>query len=103
MKETLDRVAEFGGTIKTHECDVTQSASVKAMIDACVAAFGGRPVATAAVTWTLVGLNVVLFLVELAVPREGMDDVCEVGRREAYYRDAAGKTIAALVLRRDLV
>jgi membrane associated rhomboid family serine protease len=31
-------------------------------------AFGGRPVATAAVTWTLVGLNVVLFLVELAKP-----------------------------------
>jgi ribosomal-protein-alanine N-acetyltransferase len=27
----------------------------------------------------------------------------EVGRREAYYRDAAGKTTAALVLRRDLV
>jgi NAD(P)-dependent dehydrogenase (short-subunit alcohol dehydrogenase family) len=40
MKETLDRVAEFGGTIQTHECDVTQSASVKAMIDACLAAFG---------------------------------------------------------------
>jgi NAD(P)-dependent dehydrogenase (short-subunit alcohol dehydrogenase family) len=40
MKETLDRVAEFGGTIKTHECDVTESASVKAMIDACLAAFG---------------------------------------------------------------
>jgi NAD(P)-dependent dehydrogenase (short-subunit alcohol dehydrogenase family) len=40
MKETLDRVAEFGGTIKTHECDVTQSAAVKAMIDACLAAFG---------------------------------------------------------------
>ena len=36
-------------------------------------AFGGRPVATAAVTWTLVGLNVVLFLVELAVPRLGTD------------------------------
>jgi membrane associated rhomboid family serine protease len=31
-------------------------------------AFGGRPVATAAVTWTLVGINVVLFLVELAKP-----------------------------------
>jgi NAD(P)-dependent dehydrogenase (short-subunit alcohol dehydrogenase family) len=40
MKETLDRVAEFGGIIKTHECDVTQSAAVKAMIDACLAAFG---------------------------------------------------------------
>ena len=40
MKETLDRVAEFGGIIKTHECDVTQSAAVKAMVDACLAAFG---------------------------------------------------------------
>ena len=40
MKETLDRVAEFGGTIKTHECDVTKSPAVKAMVDACLAAFG---------------------------------------------------------------
>jgi NAD(P)-dependent dehydrogenase (short-subunit alcohol dehydrogenase family) len=40
MKETLDRVAEFGGTIQTHECDVTQTATVKAMVDACLAAFG---------------------------------------------------------------
>src|SRR5438270_10336718 len=39
MKETLERVAEFGGTIKTHECDVTQNAAVKAMIYACLAAF----------------------------------------------------------------
>jgi membrane associated rhomboid family serine protease len=31
-------------------------------------AFGGRPVATAAVTWTLVGINVLLYLVELARP-----------------------------------
>jgi membrane associated rhomboid family serine protease len=31
-------------------------------------AFGGRQVANAVVTWTLVGLNVVLFLVELAKP-----------------------------------
>jgi membrane associated rhomboid family serine protease len=31
-------------------------------------AFGGRPVAQALVTWTLVGLNVLLFLVELAKP-----------------------------------
>jgi len=31
-------------------------------------AFGGRPVATATVTWTLVGINVLLFLVELAMP-----------------------------------
>ena len=31
-------------------------------------AFGGRPVTTAAVTWALVAINVVLFLVELAKP-----------------------------------
>jgi membrane associated rhomboid family serine protease len=31
-------------------------------------AFGGRQVANAVVTWTLVGLNVLLFLVELAKP-----------------------------------
>jgi NAD(P)-dependent dehydrogenase (short-subunit alcohol dehydrogenase family) len=40
MSETLDRVAEFGGTIKSHECDVTDSASVRAMIENCIAAFG---------------------------------------------------------------
>jgi NAD(P)-dependent dehydrogenase (short-subunit alcohol dehydrogenase family) len=40
MQETLDRVAEFGGTVTAHECDVTDSAAVKAMIDACLAAFG---------------------------------------------------------------
>ena len=40
MTETLDRVREFGGEIKSHTCDVTDSASVKAMIDACLAAFG---------------------------------------------------------------
>jgi NAD(P)-dependent dehydrogenase (short-subunit alcohol dehydrogenase family)/tripartite-type tricarboxylate transporter receptor subunit TctC len=40
MKETLDRVAEFGGTIRQHTCDVTDSGSVKSMIDACMAAFG---------------------------------------------------------------
>ncbi len=31
-------------------------------------AFGGRPVATARVTWALVGINVLLFLVELGMP-----------------------------------
>jgi membrane associated rhomboid family serine protease len=36
-------------------------------------AFGGRPVATAAVTWTLVGINVLLFLVELAMPNLAND------------------------------
>ena len=32
------------------------------------AVFGGRPTASAAVTWTLVGINVLLYLVELARP-----------------------------------
>jgi membrane associated rhomboid family serine protease len=36
-------------------------------------AFGGRAVATATVTWTLVGLNVLLFLIELAVPNLAND------------------------------
>jgi NAD(P)-dependent dehydrogenase (short-subunit alcohol dehydrogenase family) len=40
MKETLDRAREGGGTIQAYTCDVTDSASVKGMIDACVAAFG---------------------------------------------------------------
>ena len=40
MKETLDRVAEFGGAIKTLECDVTDNAAVKAMIETCLTAFG---------------------------------------------------------------
>ncbi|HEX9040776.1 MAG TPA: rhomboid family intramembrane serine protease [Trebonia sp.] len=31
-------------------------------------AFGGRPVATAAVTWALVGVNVLVFLIEMAKP-----------------------------------
>jgi membrane associated rhomboid family serine protease len=36
-------------------------------------AFGGRPVATAGMTWTLVGINVLLFLVELAKPSLAYD------------------------------
>jgi len=40
MTETLARVAEFGGSIRSHTCNVTDSQSVKAMIDACLAAFG---------------------------------------------------------------
>ena len=42
MTETLARVAEFGGTIKPHTCNVTDGMSVKSMIDGCLAAFGGR-------------------------------------------------------------
>jgi membrane associated rhomboid family serine protease len=36
-------------------------------------AFGGRPAAGAIVTWTLLGLNVLLFLVELAKPSLAVD------------------------------
>jgi len=36
-------------------------------------AFGGRPVANAVVTWTLVGLNVLFFFVELAKPNLAND------------------------------
>jgi len=36
-------------------------------------AFGGRPAAGAAVTWALIGINVVLFLVELAKPSLASD------------------------------
>lgn len=40
MTETLDRVHEFGGEIKRHECDVTVAADVVAMVAACRATFG---------------------------------------------------------------
>jgi NAD(P)-dependent dehydrogenase (short-subunit alcohol dehydrogenase family) len=40
MHETVDRVREAGGEIKTHLCDATDSAAVAAMVDACVAAHG---------------------------------------------------------------
>ena len=35
MAETIERVAEFGGEITTHICDVTDGAQVAAMVDAC--------------------------------------------------------------------
>src|SRR5271166_2987020 len=40
MRETLDRVAEFGGTIATHLCDVTDDASVASMVAACLQTYG---------------------------------------------------------------
>src|SRR6266540_1112115 len=40
MVETVERLREFGGAIKTHECDVTVGADVAAMVGACRAAFG---------------------------------------------------------------
>src|SRR5688572_20725283 len=40
MKETVERVRESGGEIRTLECDVTEGASVAAMVEGCMAAFG---------------------------------------------------------------
>jgi NAD(P)-dependent dehydrogenase (short-subunit alcohol dehydrogenase family) len=40
MEETVARVKEAGGEIVTHLCDVTQQASVAAMVQACRQAFG---------------------------------------------------------------
>jgi NAD(P)-dependent dehydrogenase (short-subunit alcohol dehydrogenase family) len=40
MTETLERAAEFGGAIRAHVGDATDGASVKAMVEACLAAFG---------------------------------------------------------------
>ena len=40
VAETVERVKAAGGEIVTHQCDVTDNASVKAMVDACLARFG---------------------------------------------------------------
>lgn len=40
MEETVARVKEAGGDIATHLCDVTQQASVAAMVKACTDRFG---------------------------------------------------------------
>lgn len=42
LAETVARVKDVGGEIVTHVCDVTRAAEVKAMVAACLAAFGGR-------------------------------------------------------------
>ena len=40
LEETVQRTAELGAELPTHICDVTDNASVKAMVDACIATFG---------------------------------------------------------------
>jgi NAD(P)-dependent dehydrogenase (short-subunit alcohol dehydrogenase family) len=40
LVETIERVKEVGGTIVTHHCDVTQSAAIATMVEACMTAFG---------------------------------------------------------------
>ncbi|MQA98217.1 MAG: SDR family oxidoreductase [Streptosporangiales bacterium] len=41
MTETLERIDAEGGTVRTHECDVTDADAVRAMVTACVDAYGG--------------------------------------------------------------
>src|ERR1700740_1276610 len=38
--ETVDKVKAAGGEIVVHECDVTDSAAVKAMVEACLSRYG---------------------------------------------------------------
>lgn len=40
LSETIERVKAVGGEIEVHQCNVTDSASVGAMVAACVARFG---------------------------------------------------------------
>lgn len=40
MQETKDRIDGFGGSVTLYSCDMTESAKVKAMVQACVAAYG---------------------------------------------------------------
>jgi NAD(P)-dependent dehydrogenase (short-subunit alcohol dehydrogenase family) len=40
VAETVARIAEFGGAVATHGCDVTRSAAVAAMTQACLDAYG---------------------------------------------------------------
>ena len=40
LTETAQRVADFGGVLATGLCDVTQSASIEAMVAACIAEYG---------------------------------------------------------------
>lgn len=40
MKETLERIREVGGAATAHYCDVTDNASVAAMVKACLNAYG---------------------------------------------------------------
>ncbi|WP_033290208.1 SDR family NAD(P)-dependent oxidoreductase [Amycolatopsis jejuensis] len=40
LAETVERISAEGGTVRTHLCDVTDSASVKSAMDTCRAEFG---------------------------------------------------------------
>ena len=40
MQETIDRIRETRGTVTSHQCDVTNSPSVAAMVKSCLEAYG---------------------------------------------------------------
>ncbi len=40
MAETQARIDEFGGAVLLHQCDMTDAVQVKAMVQACVSAYG---------------------------------------------------------------
>ncbi|HET9663678.1 MAG TPA: SDR family NAD(P)-dependent oxidoreductase, partial [Burkholderiales bacterium] len=40
MQETLDLIREARGEVTSHQCDVTNSAAVAAMVQACLEAYG---------------------------------------------------------------
>jgi hypothetical protein len=40
MEETLQRIRQGGGEVTAHQCDVTNSAKVAAMVEACLRAYG---------------------------------------------------------------
>lgn len=40
MQETLEKIADVGGEVETHLCDVTDKAQVDAMVQACIDRFG---------------------------------------------------------------
>jgi NAD(P)-dependent dehydrogenase (short-subunit alcohol dehydrogenase family) len=40
MEETLQRIRQGGGKVTAHQCDVTNSAAVAAMVEACLGAYG---------------------------------------------------------------
>jgi NAD(P)-dependent dehydrogenase (short-subunit alcohol dehydrogenase family) len=40
MTETLDRIRQAGGEVAPHQCDMTNSAAVSAMVQACLGVYG---------------------------------------------------------------
>src|SRR5262249_14451416 len=85
MGETIERAKTAGGEIATHQCDVTDAASVEAMVKACLERFGridilvnnvggsahGRPVELSEAAWDAqvdCNLQSVFLTVEYVLP-----------------------------------